>query len=128
MAASKPAYFNNQQAGEESCFPILCNVCLGENPFVNIMKEKHGGECKICTRPFTTFRSCPGKGMPYKKTQICQSCCRTKNVCQTCVLDLEYGLPVQVRDAALNIAQDEMPLSDVGKEYHIQNLKKTCSW
>jgi pre-mRNA-splicing factor RBM22/SLT11 len=49
-----------------------------------------------------------------------------KNVCQTCLLDLEYGLPVQVRDAALKI-QDEIPKSDVGKEYYQQNLDKEIS-
>ena len=34
--------------------------------------------------------------MRYKKTEVCQTCAKTKNVCQTCLLDLEYGLPVQV--------------------------------
>jgi pre-mRNA-splicing factor RBM22/SLT11 len=38
-------------------------------------------------------------------------------------LDLEYGLPVQVRDAALKI-QDDMPKSDVGKEFYTQNIEK----
>jgi len=38
-------------------------------------------------------------------------------------LDLEYGLPVQVRDAALKI-QDEMPKSDVNKEYYTQNMER----
>ena len=55
------------------------------------MKEKYGKECKICCRPFTVFRWCPGTGMRYKKTEICQTCSKLKNVCQTCLLDLEYG-------------------------------------
>ncbi len=55
------------------------------------MKEKYGSECKICARPFTVFRWCPGAGMRYKKTEICQTCSKLKNVCQTCLLDLEYG-------------------------------------
>lgn len=46
-----------------------------------------------------------------------------KNVCQTCLLDLEYGLPVQVRDHALGI-QDNIPKGDVSKEYMIQNAEK----
>jgi hypothetical protein len=32
----------------------------------------------------------------YKKTELCHTCARIKNVCQTCVLDLQFGLPVQV--------------------------------
>ncbi len=36
------------------------------------------------------------------------------------------GLPVQVRDAALKI-QDEMPKSDVNKEYYTQNMEREVS-
>jgi len=37
------------------------------------------------------------------------------------------GLPVQVRDKALKI-HDEIPKSDVGKEYYQQNLEReVCS-
>lgn len=88
-----------------------------------MMKEKYGKECKICNRPFTVFRWCPGAGMRYKKTEICQTCSKLKNVCQTCLLDLEYGLPVQVRDAALKI-KDELPRSAVNKEYFNQQVEK----
>lgn len=42
-------------------------------------------------RPFTVFRWCPGRGARFKKTEICQTCCKIKNVCQTCLLDLQYG-------------------------------------
>lgn len=86
------------------------------------MKERYARECKICNRPFTTFRWCPGTKMRYKRTEICQTCCKLKNVCQTCLLDLEYGLPTQVRDAALRVA-DEIPQSDVNKEYYVQNME-----
>lgn len=87
------------------------------------MKEKFGKECKICNRPFTVFRWCPGAGMRYKKTEICQTCCKLKNVCQTCLLDLEYGLPVQVRDSALKI-KDDLPKSAVNREYFNQEAEK----
>lgn len=87
------------------------------------MKEKYGQECKICNRPFTVFRWCPGTGMRYKKTEVCQTCSKVKNVCQTCLLDLEYGLPVQVRDAALKI-NDEIPKSNVNKEFFNQQVEK----
>lgn len=111
------------------------------------MKERYGQECKICNRPFTIFRWCPGARMRFKKTEICQTCSKLKNVCQTCLLDLEYGwlkfvlhketfpsikipfplflrigLPVQVRDEALQIT-DAIPKGHVNKEYFTQNIE-----
>lgn len=120
---SKGANTYNRQNWEDSEFPILCQTCLGDNPYIRMTKDKFGKECKICVRPFTVFRWCPGARMRFKKTEVCQTCSKLKNICQTCLLDLEYGLPVQVRDAALKI-QDEMPKSDVNKEYYTQNMER----
>lgn len=64
--------------------------------------------------------------MRFKKTKVCQTCSRLKNVCQTCLLDLEYGLPIQVRDTGLQI-KDDIPGSDVNKEYYVQNLNSEVS-
>ncbi|XP_022903483.1 pre-mRNA-splicing factor RBM22 [Onthophagus taurus] len=122
MATSKTTNTYNRQNWEDSDFPILCQTCLGDNPFIRMTKEKYGKECKICSRPFTVFRWCPGARMRFKKTEVCQTCSKLKNVCQTCLLDLEYGLPIQVRDAALKM-KDELPKSDVNKEYYIQNME-----
>lgn len=73
-------------------------------------------ECKICGRPFTLFRWRPGAEARFKKTEICQTCSKAKNVCQTCLLDLEYNLPVQVRDHAMGIdGTKQLPRSDVNK-------------
>ncbi|KAJ8023078.1 Pre-mRNA-splicing factor RBM22 [Holothuria leucospilota] len=123
MAVSKGANTYNRQNWEDAEFPILCQTCLGDNPYIRMTKEKFGRECKICQRPFTIFRWCPGARMRFKKTEICQTCSKIKNICQTCLLDLEYGLPVQVRDQALKI-RDEMPKSDVNKEYYTQNVER----
>jgi len=113
----------NRQNWEDSDFPILCPTCLGDNPYIRMMKDKFGKECSICERPFTTFRWCPGRGMRYKKTEICQTCAKMKNVCQTCVFDLEYGLPVAVRDHALSL-KDDIPTGDFNKEHFHENLGK----
>ncbi|KAK6044069.1 hypothetical protein COOONC_18426 [Cooperia oncophora] len=109
MSMSKSSYTQyNRKNWEDADFPILCQTCLGSNPYLRMMKDKFGKECKICERPFTNFRWQPGKGARYKSTELCQTCAKVKNVCQTCMFDLEYGLPVQVRDAALQIA-DNIP-------------------
>jgi len=121
MASSKTTNTYNRQNWEDAEFPILCQTCLGDNPYLRMMKEKYGKECKICSRPFTVFRWCPGAKMRFKKTEVCQTCAKLKNVCQTCLLDLQYGLPVQVRDAALKV-KDDLPRSDVNREYYIQNI------
>ncbi|KAK0089086.1 hypothetical protein PV326_004600 [Microctonus aethiopoides] len=123
MATSKTTNTYNRQNWEDADFPILCPTCLGDNPYIRMTKEKYGKECKICVRPFTVFRWCPGARMRFKKTEVCQTCSRLKNVCQTCLLDLEYGLPIQVRDAALKV-KDDLPRSDVNKEYYVQNIDK----
>ncbi|KAJ4952463.1 hypothetical protein NE237_029295 [Protea cynaroides] len=103
---------------ERSDFPIICESCLGDNPYVRMTKADYDKECKICTRPFTVFRWRPGRDARFKKTEVCQTCSKLKNVCQVCLLDLEYGLPVQVRDTALAInSNDTIPKSDVNREY-----------
>ncbi|XP_068635616.1 zinc finger CCCH domain-containing protein 40-like [Aristolochia californica] len=103
---------------ERSDFPIICESCLGDNPYVRMTKADYDKECKICTRPFTVFRWRPGRDARFKKTEVCQTCSKLKNVCQVCLLDLEYGLPVQVRDTALAInSNGAIPKSDVNREY-----------
>ncbi|GMK58405.1 hypothetical protein CspeluHIS016_0504370 [Cutaneotrichosporon spelunceum] len=112
----------NKVGSESSDFPILCETCLGPNPYVRMTRQEFGQECKICNRPFTVFKWNPGDGGRFKKTEICTTCAKIKGTCQTCLLDLEYGLPVQVRDAALG-RKNEAPSSDINKQYYIQNLE-----
>lgn len=110
------------QEAEE--FPILCETCLGPNPFVRMTKEPCGKACKICDRPFCVYRWQPGPKARYKKTELCRTCAKIKNVCQTCVLDLNYGLPVQVRDAALDESDRvKLPDSDVGRGVMLEQLE-----
>ena len=89
-------------------------------------KQEFARSCGACNRPFTVFRWNPGSGMRFKSTVICQTCAKIKNVCQTCLLDLEYGLPTQVRDTALAL-KNEAPSSDINREYYSQNMDgKVC--
>ncbi len=90
----------NMQKWESSEFPVVCETCLGDNPYVRMTRDTYGSECKICERPFTVFRWKAGTGGRFKKTEVCQLCSRLKNVCQTCLLDLQYGA-LRFRTSAL---------------------------
>ncbi|CDS01308.1 hypothetical protein [Sporisorium scitamineum] len=114
---------NGQPGAEELEMPILCEACLGPNPYIRMTKDSQGKICKVCTRPFTVFRWNPGAGSRFKKTEICTTCAKAKNVCQTCILDLQYGLPVQVRDAALGI-KTSTQTSDKAKKYQADVMDK----
>lgn len=61
--------------------------------------------------------------MRQKTTEICNSCARIKNVCQTCMLDLDLKVPIQVRDVALGI-EDTMAKQDASREVSVFKLEK----
>jgi pre-mRNA-splicing factor RBM22/SLT11 len=93
---------------------------MGDEQFVRMTKAPFGHDCKVCLKPFTVFRWCPGRGMRFRRTEICQTCCRLKNVCQSCILDLQYALPVQIRDGVLQI-KDACPQNEANREYFLAN-------
>lgn len=115
----------NIQDVENEEFPILCETCLGNNPYVRMIRVPYGKGCKSCGRPFTNFRWKAGTDARYKSTQVCQMCAKTKNVCQCCVLDLTYGLPTQVRDTFLARQQVlTMPIEKANRAVYMQEMEK----
>mmetsp|Transcript_23731 Transcript_23731/g.34799 ORF Transcript_23731/g.34799 Transcript_23731/m.34799 type:complete len:280 (+) Transcript_23731:198-1037(+) len=112
----------SRQFWEGGEFPMLCESCLGDNPYLRMQKQTFGGNCKMCDRPFTIFRWRPGRGEGYRKTEVCQTCSKIKNLCQTCILDLQFGLPSQLRDAVLSQTDGTLvvPESDANREYFAQ--------
>jgi len=107
---------------DEIEFPLICISCLGPNPFVRMQKFPIGGLCHISGRPYNIFRWKAGSDARYKKTVICREVAYSKNVCQVCMLDLDYNLPVQVRDYVTGI-QKNFPLSDAGKIFTFSEKK-----
>jgi pre-mRNA-splicing factor RBM22/SLT11 len=83
---------------EDNEFPILCETCLGDNPYVRMTREEYGSACHVCERPNTKFRWKAGTNGRHKLTVVCAACAKAKGVCQCCILDLTYGVPVEVRD------------------------------
>lgn len=73
------------------------------------------------------FRWLPGAGARYKATMICSGCAKSKNCCQTCILDLQFGLPTQVRDTALRLQAKQAPTSAINREYYAQNRTSLAS-
>ena len=114
----------NRSGWESTDFPSVCENCLPENPYVKMLKEDYGAECKLCTRPFTVFSWAADRAHGRKKrTNICLTCARLKNCCQCCMLDLSFGLPIVVRDAALKMVAPG-PSSEINREYFAQNNEK----
>ncbi|OCK85786.1 pre-mRNA splicing factor slt-11 [Lepidopterella palustris CBS 459.81] len=113
----------NRSGWETTDFPSVCERCLPDNPYVQMLKEDHGAECKICTRPFTIFRWKADRTARQKRTIICLTCARLKNCCQCCMLDLSFGLPIVVRDAALKMVAPG-PQSAINREYYAQEHEK----
>ena len=112
-----------KQGWEKSDFPILCETCLGDNPYVRMTKSEFSRECKICARPFTVFRWKAGTNARYKKTEICQTCAKVKNCCQTCVFDLDFGLPVELRDKYISDKDKvEMPKELANRDFWANNM------
>jgi hypothetical protein len=54
--------------------------------------------------------------------QVCQTCSKIKNICQACILDLQFGLPSQLRDAVLETMEGSVSTSqcEVHQDYQAQ--------
>lgn len=114
----------NRSGWESTDFPSVCENCLPDNPYVKMIKEDYGAECKLCTRPFTVFSWAADRSHGRKKrTNICLTCARLKNACQCCIMDLQFGLPIIIRDKALELVS-QGPQSEINREYFAQNNER----
>ena len=83
-------------------FPIVCETCLGPNPYVRMIKCRFGEKlCKVSNVPMQSFRWKAGPHGRFKETIVCREVAVEKNICQACLSDMTFGVPVGVRDALL---------------------------
>ena len=108
---------------KQSEIPIACNKCLGDNPYVRMMKADYDKECKLCCRPFTVFKWKINNSYKYFTTEICQLCARVKNVCQSCILDLKFGLEMDIRDKFLK-QKIEIPKDMTNRDFWAYKMSK----
>ncbi|KAH9261118.1 hypothetical protein BASA81_000822 [Batrachochytrium salamandrivorans] len=112
------------ELGED--YPLVCEKCLGSEGYVRMTKVTHGVECKISKRPATLFEW-RANGVK-RATCVSYEVAAQKNICQVCMTDLTFGLPVGVRDTFLRTALEKgiegisqqfatQPKSRVGQDY-----------
>jgi pre-mRNA-splicing factor RBM22/SLT11 len=102
---------------------MLCETCLGQNPYVRMIKMPFGQKlCTVSQVPYQSFRWKAGPKGRYKETIVSYVIARDRNICQACLNDMKYGLPVGVRDKLLKEEQNQiaMPNSDVGQRYYYE--------
>jgi hypothetical protein len=102
MLAANPQHQarNHLQVGTD--FPIVCETCLGPNPYVRMVKLRFGDKiCKVSNGAYPAFRWKAGPQGRFKETIVCREVAIEKNICQACLTDMTFGVPVGVRDALL---------------------------
>ncbi|SCU97500.1 LADA_0H06612g1_1 [Lachancea dasiensis] len=80
----------------------ICSKCLADQ--TRLTRNADGAECKICTLPFTVYHF--KADSKTKRTVICHNCSKQRNVCQCCLLDLQWQIPIELRDRVLSALQD----------------------
>ncbi|QLL32182.1 hypothetical protein HG536_0C03500 [Torulaspora globosa] len=93
--------------GEEEP-PVICDLCLGESSNVRLTKISNGAHCKICTLPYTLYHFKPHRrDSNLTKTLICTRCSKQRNICQCCMLDMVWHIPLQLRDRMLAMIEKD---------------------
>lgn len=84
----------------------VCEKCLGDSE--HLTKYPSGAQCKICTGAFDMYAVKQRSSLT--KTLICKKCAQQRNICQCCMLDLVWRVPVELRDRLLSLVHDDPSL------------------
>jgi hypothetical protein len=84
--------------------------------------------CQMSKLPFQAFRWKAGAGGRYKETIVSSVVARDRNICQACLNDLQFGLPVGVRNSLMkknerdNHSSLKLPTSTPGLQQHYHQI------
>ncbi|AMD22370.1 HGR031Wp [Eremothecium sinecaudum] len=103
---------------ESQTSPTICDQCFspdGNGSKVRMTRVPQGAACKLCSLPFTLYHFKIGSNSRPTKALICSKCATERNICQCCMLDLSWKLPINLRDQILSILQgtDETTSTEV---------------
>lgn len=84
--------------------PTICTDCLGNGNDIRMICIPEGAECKLCTLTFDLYHFKKDKrSNTIIKTIICLACANQRNVCQCCMLDMLWHIPIDERDQLLSL-------------------------
>lgn len=106
--------------------PNICEQCLGDEANIRMTKIPQGSECKICTLPFTLYHFKTSKrSNNIIKTLICVRCATQRNICQCCMLDSRWHIPIQLRDHLISLVNEENVMTEEAKKRHDEKVSVT---
>ena len=87
-------------------------------------KERYGSDCKVCLKPYCTYRWWPSADSRVRQTVLCYTCAKAKNLCQGCILDVDYSIPVSIRNSILNV-KNETPKQHANREFLLASTARS---
>lgn len=108
--------------------PTICENCLGTHNDIRMTKVLNGAQCKICILSFTLFHFKQSeRAGTIIKTIICNNCATQRHVCQCCMLDLTWHIPIKQRDQIVSLIQENDSMTPEAKNVMMKrflSLKK----
>ncbi|MDP2438928.1 MAG: hypothetical protein Q8P67_24545 [archaeon] len=81
---------------------------------ISMTKAARGAACKLCNGPADVYSWKPSRKEPLKRTRLCAQCSHAQHLCPCCLLDYDFGLSKQVRDATIGAPLQAAPIIAVG--------------
>ena len=105
---------------------LLCRDCTKSNNAINIVASKLSIKCLHCNCAMTEYKWSLGSSLFTKSTIICSDCSELKNICQSCLLDFQQGVPATFKDNSLKKEHKlySIPENKAFRDHLFERLKK----